>query len=188
MRGLTLEVYGHHRNSINPREQENKRYEDVTNLWELFEKGYGFVGVQAFSHPHIAFQGNKTDNLVQFTRDFQEMVSKTKPFGIEVSGVGHFNREVIYLRVKKTSGLIRINKQINQFVQDRCEDLFPYHTPEDWIPHITLAMDDLTEQNFEKAWAEFTNSKIEFNQELHNTRTVKWYPDGKIRIVEKWEL
>ena len=167
---------------------ENKRYEDVTNLWELFEKEYGSVGVQTFSHPQIAFEGGKTDNLGQLTRDFQEIASKTKPFGIEVSGVGHFNREVIYLKVKKTSGLTRINERIDKFVNDRCEDLFPYYVPEHWIPYITLEMDDLTEENVEKAWAELKNSKIEFKQELHSTCIVKWYPDGRIRIVEKWEL
>lgn len=167
---------------------ENKRYEDVTNLWELFEKGYGSVGVQTFSDPQIAFQGGKTDNLGQLTRDFQEIVSKTKPFGIEVSGVGHSNRVAIYLKVKKTSGLIRINERINKSVKDRCEDLLPYYVPEHWIPHITLAMDDLTEENFEKAWAELKNSKIEFKQELHNSCVVKWYPDGRIRIAEKYEL
>lgn len=96
----------------------NKRYEDVKNLWELFENEYGSVGVETFSHPQIAFQGGKTDNLGQLTRDFQEMASKKKPFGIEVSGVGHFSKEVISLKVKRTSGLIKINKRMHRFVND----------------------------------------------------------------------
>jgi 2'-5' RNA ligase len=56
------------------------------------------------------------------------------------------------------------------------------------MPHITLAMDDLTEQNFDKAWNRFKRSKIEFEQELHNICLVKWCSDGEIKIAKRYEL
>jgi len=167
---------------------EDSLYKDVKSLWKVLEQKYGSVGVQTFSHPHISFQGGKTDSLGQLTRDFQDVVANIGPFVIEVSGFGHFDEEVIYLKVDKTDSLIDISKRINHFVKDHCRDLFEHYMPENWIPHITLAMDDLTEEAFEKAWAELKNSEIEFKQEVHNICAVKWYPDGKIRMVEKYEL
>jgi 2'-5' RNA ligase len=167
---------------------ENKLYKDVRKIWKLFEKTYGSVGVQIFSHPHITFQGGKTDNPRQLKEDFQKTVSKIHPFEIEVSGIAHFDKKVIYLKVEKTNGLIELNKLINQFLKSHCTGLLEYFTPENWIPHITLAIDDLTEENFEKAWNQLKHSKSKFKQKLHNICIVKWHPSGKIKIARKYAL
>ena len=167
---------------------EDKPYKTVKELWRLFEKEFDSVGVLTFNHPHITFQAGKTESIRQLKKDFQKFVSNIKPFDIEVNRTRHFNKKVIYLRVGKTTELIRINKLINQFLKTHCQSLFKYFTPPNWIPHVTLAMDDLTEENFERAWSQLKHSKIKFKQKLHNICIVKWHPDGKIRIAKKYEL
>jgi len=67
---------------------ENKSYQDVKNLWRLFEKKYSSVGVQIFNHPHVTFQGGKTDNPRLLKEDLQKVVAKIKPFEIEVAESG----------------------------------------------------------------------------------------------------
>ena len=167
---------------------EDKLYQDVKSLWRLFAREYNSVGVQIFSHPHVTFQGGKTDNARQLKKDFQEIASKIKPFEIEVTGPRHFDKKVIYLEVEKTYKLIEINQRINQFLKRRCQDLFEYYKPRNWLPHVTLAMDDLTKRNFETAWTELKDSKIRFEQKLHNLCIVKQYPSGKIKIAGRYEL
>jgi len=167
---------------------ENKPYKDVKNLWRLFERKYKSVGVQIFSHPHVTFQGGRTDDTRQLKRDFQGIASKMGPFEIEVSGARHFGRKVIYLEVEKTPGSVEINKRINQFLKAHCHDLFEDCTPGNWIPHITLAMDDLTAGNFQKAWTDLRDSELRFRQRLHNLCIVKQYPGGKVRIARRYEL
>jgi 2'-5' RNA ligase len=167
---------------------EDKPYKDVKNLWKLFEKEFSSVGVQTFNHPHIAFQAGKTETFRQLKKDFQKIVPNIKPFNIEVNETRHFDKQVIYLKVGKTAELIRINKLINQFLKIHCQSLFEYYTPKNWVPHITLAMDDLTEENFEKAWSQLKHSKIKFKQKLHNICIVKWHPNGKIGIAKKYAL
>ena len=167
---------------------EDQPYKDVKIFWKLFEKKYRSVGVQIFSHPHITFQGGKTYNLGQLKKDFQKTVSKIKPFEIEVSGIAHFNKKVIYLKVEKTNNLIELNNLINQFLKEHCKSLLEYYLPKNWIPHICLAMDNLTERDFEKAWDELKDSKFRFKQKLHNICIVKRHPDGKIKIAKKYEL
>ena len=63
-----------------------------------------------------------------------------------------------------------------------------YYFPKNWIPHITLAMSDLTPKIFKNAWNEFKDLKFEFNQKLHNICIAKKLPDGKIRIAKKYDL
>jgi 2'-5' RNA ligase len=202
--GLTKRVISHHWGWLNLKTErfyimitnqiwiasvlENKPYKDVRKIWKLFEKKYSSVGVQIFSHPHITFQGGKSDNLKELKKGFQEIASKMKPFEIEVTGIAHFGKKVIYLKVEKTNGLIERNKLINQFLKSHCKDLLEYYTPENWIPHVCLAMDDLTEDNFEKSWSELKHSKIKFKQKLYNICIVKRYLDGKVRIAKRYML
>jgi 2'-5' RNA ligase len=160
----------------------------VKNLWKLFETKYSSVGVQIFGHPHVTFQGGGTDDTRQLKRDFQGMASKIKPFEIEVKGPRHFDKKVIYLEIIKTRKLIEIHRVLNRFLKRRCKGLPEYYEPGNWLPHVTLAMDDLTGRNFENAWAELKDSRIEFRQELHNLCIVKQYPSGKIRIDGRYEL
>ena len=167
---------------------ENRPYKEVKKLWKIFENKYDSTGVQAFDHPNITLQGGKTENLKQLKKCFSEIVPRLKPFEIEVDGYGHFNKKVIYLKVKKTNNLVRLNKLINQYLEKYCKNLFGYYTPKKWVPHITLAMDDLTEENFERALSELSKNKIQFKQKLHNLCVVKWYPSGEIKIVKKYKL
>lgn len=69
-----------------------------------------------------------------------------------------------------------------------CQSLLEHYASRIWIPHITLAMDDLTEENFNRAWAEQKNWKTKFKQKLHNIYMVQCYPNGKIRIGKRFEL
>lgn len=167
---------------------ENKHYKEVKKLWKLFEKKYNSTGVQTFNHPNVTFQGGKTSNIQQLTNNFQGIISNIKPYEINVAEIGHFKKEAIYLKVSNSKNLLNINKLINNFLKNYCEELFEYYNPQNWVPHITLAMNDLTIENFENAWYELNNITIEFKQTLHNICIVRLFPDSKIRIVKKFEL
>ncbi|UCB51556.1 MAG: hypothetical protein JSV10_06050, partial [Candidatus Zixiibacteriota bacterium] len=75
-----------------------------------------------------------------------------------------------------------------RFLRARCHGLFQDYAPGNWIPHVTLAMDDLTKSNFEKAWADLKDTRIRFRQELHNLCVVKQHPNGKIKIARRYSL
>lgn len=167
---------------------EGESYRDVKKRWTLFDRKYNSRAIQAYSHPHFTFQIAKTPDIRQLKSDFVKLVSGIRSFEIEVEGFRHFRKDVIYMSVKKTRKLTRIHKLINRFMETRCHDLLELYAPENWIPHITLAQEDLTEDNFERAWREFKGSNIRFKQRIHNICMVKFYPDGKIRIAKRYNL
>lgn len=115
------------------------------------------------------------------------MVRDIEPFEIEVDGIGHFDKKVIYLRVKKTKNLVRINELANEFLRKYGELFEPYY-PDKWMPHITLAMKDLREASFDRAWSELAKQKTEFRQTLHNICIVKQQENEKIRIDKRYRL
>jgi 2'-5' RNA ligase len=166
---------------------EDEPYKMTRKLWKLFERTYRSRGVQTFNHPNITFQAVKTTNLKELRKEFQKVVGEIEPFEIEVDGVGHFDKKVIYLSVKKTKNLARINKLANEFLRMYGE-LFESYYPDRWTPHITLAMEDLTETSFDQAWNRLANHKIEFRQTLHNICIVKQQRSAKIRIDKRYQL
>jgi 2'-5' RNA ligase len=167
---------------------EGRPYKKVKRLWNLFERKYGSKAIQAYSHPHFTFQAARTRDVRQLKMDFQTVASRIRPFEVEVDGIRHFRKDVIYLAVRKTRELARMHRLIDRFLRTQCQDLLELYAPEHWIPHITLAMEDLTEDNFEKAWSQLRGSKFRFKQILNEICMVKFYPDGKIRIAKRYQL
>lgn len=167
---------------------EGAPYFEVKKLWKLMQRRYHSKGVQSFSHPNLTFQGGKTDRLPELKCEFRQLTSGVKPFKIDVSSLGDFNKKAIYLRVKKAPDLVKVNGLVNQFLGQYCEGLFKTYYPENWVPHITLAMEDLAERDFEAVIDELSNRRIEFSQTIHNICLVKKCADGKIRIARKIEL
>jgi 2'-5' RNA ligase len=163
-------------------------YREVRRLWALFERSYGCKAIQAYSHPHVSFQAAKTRDLGQLKADFRKAVSQIRPFEVEVNGVRHFRKDVIYLAVKRTRELVKMHRQVHRFLETHCQDIVELYSPKHWIPHVTLAMEDLTEDDFEKAWSQLRGSKFRFKQRLHQICMVKLHPDGKIRIAKRYQL
>jgi 2'-5' RNA ligase len=105
-----------------------------------------------------------------------------------VEGLGRFDKKVIYLSIKKSNEIVEINRLVNGFLRDYCDELFDDYSPENWIPHVTLAMEDLPERNFETAWNEIRDYAIKFKQTLHNICLVKKHPNGRIGIAKRCGL
>jgi 2'-5' RNA ligase len=166
---------------------EGKWHDEVINLWKLMEGKYETVGIQQFDHPHLTFQGGMKTNKNDISKELQEFASKIKPFNIEIDGFSHFDDMVIYLEVKKSRRLLDLNRKCNKFLKKYC-DVITLYTPESWIPHITIAMDDLTPANFKKAWGILKNREFRFKQTLHNLHLIKIHSDGHIGIEKSFEL
>ena len=167
---------------------EGQPYKDVKRLWKLFEKQYNSIGVQTFNHPNVTFQGGEVTDIKVLVREFRDFAVEIEPFKIEVDGLGRFDRSVIYLRVKKSREIARINEVANQLLKTRCVKVFEEYSPERWIPHITVAMGDLLESEFDKAWSSLSGVKFGFEQQLHNICLVNRHPSGKIKILRKFPL
>jgi 2'-5' RNA ligase len=167
---------------------EGEPYRLVKRFWNLFERKFHSVAIQDYSHPHVSFQVARTHNVKELKKDFERIAANIRPFEIKVNGVRHFDENAIYLEVEKTARLLEIHRLIHGFLEDHCYELFEYYTPGIWVPHVTLAMEDLTKDNFKKAWSELKDTRVKFKQRLYNICMVKWYPDGKIKIARRYTL
>jgi 2'-5' RNA ligase len=170
---------------------EGDAYKEAKRMWWLFEKEYNSRAIQNFPHPHLSFQGGACENLKVIDSNLKKLSSGMKPFLIRVEGINTFKKpeRVIFWEVVQTKTLQRIHKKIDALLQEYCSQTFKLYSPQNWHPHVTLAQEDLTPNNFQKAKKDLENYNPRYKLKMHNICLVRWYAnDKKIRIYKKYAL
>ena len=97
-----------------------------------------------------------------------EKFAKTRSlFTINLSGFAAFPPLVIYIDVKPNPVLSNLYVDIAATLANNLGIIDPYAS-RPFVPHMTVAFRDLTPENFELAWAEFCDRKINFEFEAIN--------------------
>jgi len=79
-----------------------------------------------------------------------------KDIAVELNGFSYFGKRVIYIAIEKNKELFRLKKNVD----DKISKEYKIKSIEaDFIPHITIASKDLTEENFTLAWEYFKDIK-----------------------------
>ncbi len=119
--------------------------QQVLELWDILERRFSLKGARSFPYPHLSFT-----ILEQYEPDavearLRQIAAGLAPFQFQTAGLGVFTtpEPVIYLAVVRAPALERVHHLLWQS--------FPpltaasrYYAPEHWVPHITLAVNDLT--------------------------------------------
>jgi 2'-5' RNA ligase len=111
---------------------------------ELSER-FGLHGVEAFPYPHISFcflDGYSQGKVEERLRD---TVSRFKPFKAKTAGIGIFLKPnpVVFISVVRGTAMERLHRLINKAFPPLDGDA-GFYTSDHWVPHITLAVGDLT--------------------------------------------
>jgi 2'-5' RNA ligase len=170
---------------------EGEAYAETKRMWRLFEEKYYSTAIQNFPHPHLSFQGGISKNLKTIDSELQNLSHEINPFPVTIRGIETFEKpeRVIFLSVKRTKILRGIHKKIDALLQTHCSWTFPYYTPQNWIPHVTLIQRDITPSDFRNAIRELENYRPQYELTLRNICLVIWYDqDRKIRIHKKYLL
>jgi hypothetical protein len=66
--------------------------------------------------------------------------------------------------------------------------LFEFNTPEKWVPHITLAMNDLSEISFGNFKERYKDYSPSFKQTISNLALVEFKKDGRVEFLSSYEI
>jgi 2'-5' RNA ligase len=164
--------------------------DELLRFWNVFETEYNSIGVQSFDHPNLGFQGGRCSNIDMLKDELLNLSVVLSPFEVIVEGFGFFEApsKVVYLKVQKTDELIDLHKKINNSLANCCENLFKFYTPENWVPHITLAMDDLSETDFNNFKERYKDYLPSFKQTISNLALVEYKHNGRVELLSSFEL
>jgi 2'-5' RNA ligase len=117
------------------------------------------------SPPHVTLQppfewpAADVPKLEEYLKAF---VAKRLAIPITLSGFAAFAPRVIYVDVVKSPALLELQKDLMNYFETNLGIVDRVSQTRSFVPHVTVAFSDLTEQNFDAAWLEFKGRSIYF--------------------------
>jgi hypothetical protein len=125
-------------------EDHGRRLEKIwRELCSRFGLGSGF----ATRYPHFSFLSAENMESSAVDATLTRLARELGTITVRTSGLGYFPGEspVIFLPVVRTAGLSQLHQRIWSDCRNAVVDPSPLFSPETWIPHITLALDGLSD-------------------------------------------
>jgi len=134
-------------------------YESVKTIWQELETRFGLSGIQVTPHPHFSWQIGEDYPTNLLEEAAKEASMSTPPLQITTAGLGLFTgpHPVIFISVVKSPALAAVHRMIWQRFEDMRQEVSPLYSPDLWMPHISLAYEDVTPVNIGAAmqWLAF---------------------------------
>ena len=117
------------------------------------------------SPPHITLQPPfewPAADVPKLEESLKVFAAKRLSIPVTLSGFAAFAPRVIYVDVVKSPPLLELEKDLMSYAEanlgivDRLSQTRPF------VPHMTVAFSDLTQDNFQTAWLEFKDRSLHF--------------------------
>ena len=161
---------------------------EARRLWKCFETDYGSSGVQCFDYPNVTFQAGYCQNIQPLGEALSQLSQQLRPFELIIDGWSCFeSSNVFYLQVQPTEALRQIHREVNWLFEHHGVDVFGYYLPEQWVPHVTVAMEDLTAANLARAKRDLRGYHPRYRQMIANINLVeRCNESGRIEIIRSF--
>lgn len=125
----------------------------VMHLWRKLSDACGLKGIYNFPNPHFTWLVADSVETKPVCELITIIAAQTYTFPVRMTGISVFesNSPVLYLSLFKSLALARLHSNLMKRVQPFLGEIHHYYSPETWIPHVTLALRDLTNENLECA-------------------------------------
>jgi len=162
----------------------------ILDQWKTVEEKYDSKAVWTLGHPHVSFQGGHTSDMDGLERLLEQACSRLEPFEVITDGFGFFDRpsNVAFVKVVKTDELLKVNKEINEALKQNCRMVFKYYTPDMWVPHITIALDDISDEDFQQLKNSLEGLHPVYRQVLSELHLIRKAGQDQWEIVRSFKI
>lgn len=159
---------------------DQRHHDRIEVLFHLLQDRCGLVGMRSTPYPHFSWQLAESFNQSELPARMAEWAAAQQAFRIQTNGLGIFpGREpVLYLPVIRTRALNDLHAQLWQRFKELRSGEAAYYAPELWMPHITLAMGDLSVERLVCAVQLLARQSYEWTVEIDNL-AVLFQPAGQ---------
>ncbi len=136
--------------------------EEVTKIKQLFASRFNSNHALR-SPPHITLHMPfkwRADKINHLLGELSVFVEGIKPFQIALDGFSSFPPRVIYIDVKYSDKLEHLQKEVQNVAHNRLKLLNSNYKNQAFHPHVTVAFRDLSKKEYQAAWKEFAEQKI----------------------------
>ena len=154
---------------------------EINKIWEVLEKKFDVILEHNKPLPHFSYQVAEKYNIDKIQKILLEF--ELKPFTIYTTGLGIFNssKKVIYIPVIKNENLYKINNFFYAFTKKIAINPLHLYHPLRWIPHITLAYGNFSDEVLKEILLFFINYKFDWEIKIDNISIIdSFHEDGLI--------
>ncbi|NMC54788.1 MAG: 2'-5' RNA ligase family protein [Chloroflexi bacterium] len=165
-------------------------YHEVELLWDELERECGLVGMRQSPFPHFSWTASESVSESALQAALSRLARQIKPFAISTAGVGIFPGEkpVVFIRAVKSPALFSLHEAILAAVREPLGGaLNPLYEPDVWVPHITLASEDVTEENLGAVVRLLAGRDLHWKMQIDNLAFILHHPgnSGEMKFVQR---
>ena len=138
--------------------------ERITEIKQYFADRYNSSRA-LHSPPHITLQPPfewAAADVPKLEESLNAFSTKRLSIPVTLLGFAAFTPRVIYVDVVKSVELLELQKDLMSYAAENLGIVNSVSQTRPFVPHVTVAFSDLTEDNFQKAWLEFQERSIHF--------------------------
>jgi 2'-5' RNA ligase len=135
----------------------------VKSFWERLRDACGLKAIYDLPTPHFTWFTAEAFDIPTVRTVIADLATTYRPLITHVFGLGLFSgsRPVFYLPVVKSQDMLDLHREIWEKVQPYCHVPNNYYSVEHWLPHITLALNDVTPINLACALEQIAFEPVE---------------------------
>jgi 2'-5' RNA ligase len=120
----------------------------VRRFWQILYEKCGLTAIYSLPTPHVTWFAAESLELDRIPPILANIASRKTPFTLHTFGLGIFTGEqpVLYLPMVKSFEMIDLHGEIWDQIEPYSQDPKIYYSPRLWVPHITLALRDLSQE------------------------------------------
>jgi 2'-5' RNA ligase len=125
---------------------KHTEHEATRQMWQTLRSSCDLTGIKVPENPHFSWMVAEEFDEAAARRVFQGMATKIKGLNINTNGLGLFTskKPILYIPIVKTKELLDLHEELWRQLSPFGSHLENFYHPSEWIPHITLASEDLT--------------------------------------------
>lgn len=134
----------------------------VMHLWRRLNDACGLEGIFNYPNPHFTWLEAGTVAIEPVQALLDSIAQQTYAFPVRITGLNVFEgpSPVLYLSLSRSFSLLNLHKNMWQPLQPFLQAPNFFYEPEKWVPHITLALRDLTKENLSCAISSIEDEPI----------------------------
>lgn len=123
-------------------------YQEVERLWDELEQAFGLKDIAPTPIPHFSYQIAEKMDIAGVEPVLRQIARETLPFKVVTTGLGIFTGAgpVLYVPLVRIPPLNQLHHRVWDAAYPYGTTVTDYYNPFRWVPHITLADDNIDNQ------------------------------------------
>lgn len=151
-----------------------------TSPWQELASVCEFSGIATHTIPHFSWQTAENYQIALVRSKLNSLTETISPFRFTTSGLGIFSndRKILFLIIVKTRALLEIHELLWRELSLYADGLKLHYSPDNWIPHISINLHKLDENQFNCSLAELLKTKMDFEFDVSKFGLIYLNPDS----------